>query len=405
MFPVRGPVRRCDVGGWAELTLGGSVMTRPLAGPQTLLRALNGRAILETLARSGPRTRAELMAATGLSRTAVTQVLRVLEGAGAVVAAGVDRDTRGPAAGRVALHPHLGFAAAIHADHHAAHVVLVDPTGAVRAEVHEDFPRADDRSAHIARLVDRARRSVSGTVHAAVVGVPGIVAADGGIRNDEGPDGGAFRSALATALGCEVRIENDVNLAALAELSVGIIADLSSFALLLLVDDGLGAGIVIDGALHRGSSGVAGEIMYLPQSPLPIGAPVVNDAVVSDLARVYDRDPDALLGAHLEAAAGGDESAQQLVAEVARRLVLIAGTIALILDPEAFVLSGSAAHPALVDAVSRIAEEYSPQLPVRFLASSFGVEAPLVGAAAEAATALRASLFTRILAPTDKTAR
>lgn len=380
-------------------------MTRPLAGPQTLLRALNGRAILEALARTGPRTRAELMAATGLSRTAVTQVLRMLEGAGAVAPAGVDRDTRGPAAGRVALHPHLGFAAAIHADHHAAHVVLVDPTGAVRAELHEDFPRADDRVAHIARLVDRGRRAAKGPVHAAVVGVPGIVTSDGGIRNDEGPDGGAFRSALAAALGCEVRIENDVNLAALAELSVGAVADLSSFALLLLVDDGLGAGIVIDGALHRGSSGVAGEIMYLPQSPLPIGAPVVNDAVVSDLARLYDLDPDALLGVHLEAAAGGDEAALQLVTEVARRLVLIAGTITLVLDPEAFILSGSAAHPVLAEAVARIAEEFSPLLPVGFRVSSFGVEAPLVGAIGEAASALRAALFTRILTPTDKTVR
>lgn len=380
-------------------------MTRPLAGPQTLLRALNGRAILEALARTGPRTRAELMAATGLSRTAVTQVLRMLEGAGAVVPAGVDRDTRGPAAGRVALHPHLGFAAAIHADHHAAHVVLVDPTGAVRAELHEDFPRADDRVAHIARLVDRGRRAVKGPVHAAVVGVPGIVTADGGIRNDEGPDGGAFRSALAAALGCEVRIENDVNLAALAELSVGAVADLSSFALLLLVDDGLGAGIVIDGALHRGSSGVAGEIMYLPQSPLPIGAPVVNDAVVSDLARVYDLDPGALLGAHLEAAADGDDAAQQLVAEIARRLVLIAGTMTLVLDPEAFILSGSAAHPVLVEAVHQVAEDFSPLLPVRFRVSSFGVEAPLVGATGEAASALRAALFTRILTPADKTVR
>lgn len=380
-------------------------MTRPLAGPQTLLRALNGRAILEALARSGPRTRAELMAATGLSRTAVTQVLRMLEGAGAVAPAGVDRDTRGPAAGRVTLHPHLGFAAAIHADHHVAHVVLVDPTGAVRAELHEDFPRADDRVAHIAHLVDRVRRAVNGPVHAAVVAVPGIVTADGGIRNDAGPDGGAFRHALAAALECEVRIENDVNLAALAELSVGAVADLSSFALLRLVDDGLGAGIVIDGALHRGSSGVAGEIMYLPQSPLPIGAPVINDAVVSDLARVYALEPDLLLGAHLEAAAGGDQAALQLVDEVARRLVLIAGTITLVLDPEAFILGGSAAHPVLVEAVHRIAEEYSPLLPVGFRVSSFGDEAPLVGATGEAASALRTSLFTRILTPAHKTLR
>lgn len=142
-------------------------------------------------------------------------------------------------------------------------------------EEHAPFTEAEDRVTHIVSLVERCRRTVKaakGAVHLAVVGVPGIVTADGGIRDDLGPDGGAFRAALSTALDCPVRIENDVNLAALAELTAGEGAVLASFALLLL-DDGLGAGIVIDGALHRGFSGVAGEVMYLPQTPIPIGAP------------------------------------------------------------------------------------------------------------------------------------
>ena len=373
-------------------------MSRPLAGPQSLLRTLNGRAILEVLARSGPQTRAELMSATGLSRTAVTQVLRMLEAADAVAAAGVDRDTRGPAAGRVALHPRLGFAAAVHVDHHAAHVVLVDATGAVRAEQHAAFPANGDRVAHIADLVAACRRTTKGEVHLAVVAVPGIVTADGGIRDDQGPDGGAFRSALSTALGCSVRIENDVNLAALAELTAGAGGDLASFALLLL-DDALGAGIVIDGNLHRGFSGVAGEIAYLPQTPLPIGAPLVSEAVVRDLALGVGRDVEAPLLDHLEAASHGDAAAQQIVAELGKRVVLAAGSVALVLDPEAFILSGQAAHPALVDAIERTAAEYAAQLPLRLLISSFGPEAPLVGAVGEAASALRVAMFTRILTP------
>lgn len=382
-------------------------MSRPLAGPQGLLRTLNGRAILETLARSGPQTRAELMSATGLSRTAVTQVLRMLEGAGAVAAAGVDRETRGPAAARVGLHPRLGYAAAVHVDHHAAHVVLVDATGSVRAEEHAPFPGTEDRGAHIVALVDRCRRSVKaakGAVHLAVVGVPGIVTADGGIRDDLGPDGGAFRSALAASLDCPVRVENDVNLAALAELTGGVGGDLASFALLLL-DDGLGAGIVIDGALHRGFSGVAGEVMYLPQTPIPIGAPLVGDAVVGDLALGVGRDAAATLADHLEAAVLGDDAASEIISEIARRIVLVAGSVGLVLDPEAFILSGKAAHPALVTAINRIADEYEAQLPLRFLVSSFGPEAPLVGAVDEAAAALRGELFTRILAPAPKGAR
>lgn len=379
-------------------------MSRPLAGPQSLLRSLNGRAILERLADSGPQTRAELMAATGLSRTAVTQVLRMLEAAGAVAAAGVDRGARGPAAGRVALHPLLGVAAAVHVDHHAAHVVLVDATGTVRAEQHAPFPSSGDRVGHIAGLVASCRESTRGPLHLAVVGVPGIVTADGGIRDDQGPDGGAFRSALQTALGCPVQVENDVNLAALAELTAGAGAELSSFALFLL-DDDLGAGIVIEGLLHRGFSGVAGEIMYLPQSPLPIGAPIVGEEVVHDLALGLGLDVRAPLLAHLEAAQQGDEKARELVAEIGRRLVVAAGTVALVLDPEAFILGGEAAHPALVEAVDRVAEEFAAQLPLRFLVSAFGPEAPLVGVVGEAASALRALVFSRLLTPAAATPR
>ncbi len=379
-------------------------MARPLAGPQTLLRTLNGRAILVTLARRGPLTRAELMSETGLSRTAVTQVLRMLEGSNAVAPAGVDRETRGPAAGRVSLHPHLGYAAAVHVDAHAAHVVLVDPTGAVRAEQHAPFPLRGDRVEHIAGLVAKARRSVRGPLHLAVVGVPGIVTADGAIRDDQGPDGGAFRNGLSARLGCPVRVENDVNLAALAELTNGTGAELASFALLLL-DDGLGGGIVIDGALHRGFSGVAGEVMYLPQNPLPTGAPVLGAEVVRDLALAHGRDQEQTIDQHLDAASDGDPAAQAMVAEMGRRLTIAAGSVALILDPEAFILAGSAAHPAFVQAVAAVAEEWAPQLPMRFLVSSFGPEAPLVGAVGEAASALRATVFSALLPATSRSTR
>lgn len=380
-------------------------MTRPLAGPQTLLRAINGRAILESLANDGPQTRTDLMAATGLSRTAVSQVLRMLESAGAVAPAGVEPGARGPAAGRVGLHPALGTAVAVHVDHRSAHVALVDATGAVRAERHGAVAERDDTARRVDRivaLIDECRAEVGGPVHLAVIGVPGIVSAEGMIRNEQGPDGGAFRAALTGRLGCAVRIENDVNLAALAELSHGVGGALSSFAL-LLVDDGLGAGIIIDGALHRGASGVAGEVTYVPQSPLPLGAPVLNDQVYADLALVNGLDQTLPLPVHLRAAAEGDRGAQTMAAEIGRRIAVVAGTISLVLDPEAFVLSGYGTHPVLVEAVQRTAEQYAPRLPLRFELSEFGPEAPLLGAIGEASAALRATLFTRILSPVERT--
>ncbi|HCS61761.1 MAG TPA: ROK family transcriptional regulator [Microbacterium sp.] len=371
-------------------------MTRPLAGPQTLLRTLNARAILEALARRGNLTRAELMGETGLSRTAVTQVLRMLDAGEAVASAGEDRGTRGPAAARVSLNPNLGFAAAVHVDHHSASVSLVDPAGEIRAEAHARFSATDDRAMRIVGLIGDCLQASPGSVKCAVVGVPGIVTADGSVRNDLGPDGGAFRSALEAGLGCAVRVENDVNLAALAESAVGVGAGISSFALLML-EDGLGAGFIINGALHRGASGVAGEVQFLPQSPLPIAAPVLGDTVVADLALTFGRDPAEPMDAHLEACAAGDPAAEQMVDEMARRLVIVAGSITLVLDPAAFILAGYATHPCFVERIKNIAEEYAALLPMQFLVSGFGREAPLIGAINHAAATLRDTVFDSIL--------
>ncbi|MGF2949966.1 ROK family transcriptional regulator [Microbacterium alcoholitolerans] len=375
-------------------------MTNPLTGTQGMLRAMNGRAILDALARRGPLTRAELMNETGLSRTAVTQVLRSLESRGGIVPAGVDRATQGPAATRVTLNPRLGYAAAVHIDHHDAHAALVDATGAVRAEAHAPLSAAYDRLDVVTALIEECTGGVA-PVHTAVVAVPGIVTRDGAIRDDHGPDGGIFRTALAERIGCPVRVENDVNLAALAELSGPYGLERSSFTLLLL-DAGLGAASVLDGILHRGAGGIAGEVQYLPQTPLPLGAPVVGDAVTSDLALDAGRDPGISLLAHLEAAADGDAAALSIVTEIARRITVIAGTITLVIDPGAFVLGGLAAHPVMFDAIQAEAEAWADRLPLRFDASAFGREAPLVGAVHEAAAELRSILFTRILSPDSR---
>ncbi|MFB7250002.1 ROK family transcriptional regulator [Microbacterium sp. NPDC056234] len=382
-------------------------MTRPPAGPQTLLRSLNARAILEALARRGPLTRAELMGETGLSRTAVTQVLRMLENGEAVASAGEDRATRGPAAARVSLHPSLGCAAAVHIDHHSASVAILDPTGRVLAERSGPFPPAGDlveRVDAMTGLLTAALTPAAGPLRVAVIGIPGIVSRDGAIRDDHGPDGGAFRTALETRWGCDVHIENDVNLAALAELSGTVATGLDSFAL-LTIDDGLGAGIVIDGALHRGAAGIAGEVMYLPQPSLPIGAPVLSEVVVADLALTNGRDAGAPLRVHLDAALAGDAAAVDMMAELARRVILVAGSITLVLDPAAYILAGDAAHPAFEEAVREAADEIAHLLPLTFLVSSFGREATLVGAVGEATAVLRDAIFSDILTPTERTRR
>lgn len=292
----------------------------------------------------------------------------------------------------------------MHVDHHAVSVALVDPSAAVRAEAHARFAPGEDKATRIIALVGECLRSSPAPVKYAVVGVPGIVTADGSVRNDLGPDGGAFRAALIAGLDCPVHVENDVNLATLAESTSGEGKGLDSFALLML-DEGLGAGFIINGALHRGASGIAGEVQFLPQPPLPIAAPVLGDTVVADLALTFGRDPGEAMSAHLEACAAGDPAAKQMVDEMARRLAIIAGSITLVLDPAAFVLAGYATHPCFLESIQRTADEYAAQLPMRFLVSDFGHEAPMIGAIDMASSMLRDTVFDSILSHPSRLTR
>ena len=72
-----------------------------------------------------------------------------------------------------------------------------------------------------------------------------------------------IRTHLETLLGLDVHIDNDANLAAIAERSEGAGAGTGSFALLWL-GPGLGLAVDLAGAVHRGAAGGAGEIGYLP---------------------------------------------------------------------------------------------------------------------------------------------
>ncbi|MFK4728304.1 ROK family transcriptional regulator [Agromyces mediolanus] len=393
-------------------------MTPPLAGPQSLLRALNARAVLEVLAEHGPSSRTELMERTGLSRTAVTQLVRALRASGELVPAGHDRDTRGPAAERVALNPGLGLALAAHCARDRVAVALVDASGTVRQRAHAELAGPEETARALARLLAGLREAAGPEIPllAGIVGVPGIVARDGTVRTESGPDDGALRDALARLVSAPLRLENDVNLAALTELARGAEPD-ASFALLSL-DPGLGAAIVIGGALHRGAGGGAGEVAYLPQPGVPLGAPVLGGEQLAAVFAAHGIDPGTAPLAVLDAAGRGEPASRAAVEELAGRLALVAASLRLVLDPEAIVLADLAAHPAFLAAVDRAATAFADRLPIPIRAASpaptgaddaeattaVALDDPtLAGAAIEAAAELRSRLFPHVPAAAPAT--
>jgi predicted NBD/HSP70 family sugar kinase len=120
-------------------------------------------------------------------------------------------------------------------------------------------------------MVDAVAELVSevldGRLAPVAVGIPGRVdVTDGSVRNalNLGIDGRTpFGADLASRVGCAVHVENDVNAGALGAAVILHVAPPSSLAY-LSIGTGLAAGLVLDGKIHRGSIGMAGEVGHVP---------------------------------------------------------------------------------------------------------------------------------------------
>jgi predicted NBD/HSP70 family sugar kinase len=199
------------------------------------------------------------------------------------------------------------------------------------------------------------------TVAMVWVGVQAAISADGDALSFTDtlpgwPELGARRR-IEDALHLEVALDNDVNLAAIAERAVGAAQDVASFALLWL-GDGLGLAVDLGGTLHRGAAGGAGEIGYLPvpraaQELVP-GAEDLTDLLGGDAVT-------ELLAAHghrgvdLQSALSGLHDDEVALADLAARVVLGVIPVLAVLDPELVVLggpTGAAGGPRLAELVA-----------------------------------------------------
>jgi predicted NBD/HSP70 family sugar kinase len=339
---------------------------RPSARPATpsLLRELNDRAALELLLSGQPLTRAQLAEGTGVSKVTVAQMLTRLEDRGLVYTVGVVAGGRGPNAALYSVVPSSAYVAALYVESGLVSTAVADITGRVIAEVRENPDGAEDLVVLVGGAIDRACRRAGVTVSALssfVIGSPGVVDPSTGdrmfaVRLPAWHEG--VLAELDGALRRPVVIENDVNLAAMAERTHGAAAGVDDF-LLVWIGVGLGMATVLGGRLHRGATGAAGEIGYLP---LP-GAPVSPDArhpenggfqwlagaePIRVLARDYGFEGEAAgdsVRAAIEAlnaaqAPATHARAREFVGELARRVALGVTSVCTALDPGLVVLGG-----------------------------------------------------------------
>jgi len=365
-----------------------------------LLRALNERTVLEAIREGAPISRAEIARRSGISKPTVSLALQSLLEAGLVREA--ERGPDGPGYGAVYFEPVTEAALVVGLDLGARFVrgAVCDLGGAIRARQDVELASADAAGATDA--IARLRASLfdapaldPSLVDSVIVGVPGVVAADGRLQvteNVAGLEGRRFGDEIQAALELPVTLENDINLAALGEQWQGVARGVADFVF-LSVGTGMGAGLVLGGELHRGRNGAAGEIDFAlaghDETVDPSAAEI--SALAQELAGLT-ADPRAVFAA----ARRGEPGALAVVDEVARRIALHLAPIAAVADVELVVLGGGigANGDLLLDPIGQRLADWLP-FPPRIAVSTLGEAAVLTGAVAVGLQAALENVFAR----------
>ncbi|WP_019633995.1 ROK family transcriptional regulator [Actinomadura atramentaria] len=368
-------------------------------GTPRLLRELNDRAALDLLVSRGPLTRAQIGEHTGLSKVTASQLLSRLEERGLVEVAGEQAGGRGPNAALYAVVPSSAYVAGLEVGPQGVTAGVADITGRVVTQVTVDPDKTDAPAPLVHDAVVKACRSARvalSRLSAFVIGTPGVVDPRSGDVQFAFDLPGWHQGVLA-ALSADLRrpvtLENDVNLAAVAERAYGAARDAEDFALVWL-DRGIGLSVTLGGRLHRGRFGGAGEIGYLPVpgAPLPVGAarraPGGGEGVTEStswgipaLAGGYGSlvGADAvrrLAHAHgiaeptavecVRAAAADEDRGGAFLDELADRISYGVTSVNIVLDPGLVVLSGRlgrAGGRPLAARIERVVGRISPTRP------------------------------------------
>ncbi|MEZ0112023.1 putative NBD/HSP70 family sugar kinase [Catenulispora sp. EB89] len=363
------------------------------SGDRSLLRRMN---LLATLRCAGevPKTIAAFAAATGLSRTAAEAVVLDLVERGWLLEDGQEGH---PGAGRPArhyrVHAECGLLLGLDIGPHNIVVTVTDLLGQPLASVHRTVepgapaPERLDVVIGVAEQALAAAGKQSADVWIAGVGTPGIVHRG---RVEQVMTGADFpdpdlAAQLRSRLGCPVLLENDCNLAAVAERWRGVARDVDNMVF-VLSGNRTSAGLLLDGKLYRGHSGGAGEIGALSR--------LGWDEAPGHLAALRVDGKTPRREEVFALAAQGDPKAVAAVDAFSQGLAFGIAALALALDPEVVVIGGGIvrAGETLLTPLRRYVNDYTYTRISTIHVSSLGNQSVSLGAVRYALDAIDAFL-------------
>lgn len=369
------------------------------------VRRANLSAIVRELHVSGARSRSELVARTGLTRSAIRGLIREF------VEAGLASEIRatplgGPGRPSPLVRPNPESAVVVAMDIavDSLAVALVGLGGEVLDLVRIQRPRGHSSVAEVVdQLAEQARTILARSKGDALIGIG--VAVAGIVRRSDGfvamapnlgwrdvPLGGPLARALEATV--PVSIANEADLGALAELHRGAAVGADN-VLYLSGEVGVGGGLIVDGKPLTGVAGFGGEVGHMPVNPDGIACQCGSfgcwETEVGEeaLLRLAGHPADggwAEVDAVIEEAGAGSAVALAAFETVGRWLGVGLAGLVNVLNPRLVVLGGlfGRIHPFAGDALERELDRRS--LPgsralVRVVPARLGVDAPLLGAA------------------------
>ena len=323
------------------------------ATPSTA-RAINDRLVLDLLLDCGPLTAPQVRELTGLSRPTVSDLIERLQAGGLIRVTGeAGGDRRGPNARLYGIVAGRAHVAGVDVRRSVVNVTVADITGQIAGSAVRELD--GDLDVLIADALAEAAGPLA--MHAVVVGAPGLVDPR---THDLSPvsDVPGWRSGLLEAvrarIAAPVLLENEVNLAAIAEHRAGSAVGRDDFALLWL-DDGVGAAVVLGGRLRRGASGGAGEIGFLDTR-----GGQLCDLLSEDVVGGLETGGSETGGSE----AGGRQAGGPVVGELAVRVAAAAFPLVAVVDPGLVILAGRTGRVGGEELARQVADRLAALAPV-----------------------------------------
>jgi len=373
------------------------------------LRQRNRLRIIDVLRRSGSASRVDIVRDTGLSRTTVSKLVGELQAEGLVVErtnGAAEATAAANAVGRppvaLTLNPAAGAVVGIDFGHDLVRVAVADLSGTVIAEARRDIDvdsQAEQAIDLAAAMVDEQlaglHLDLDRTVGVGVaVSAPILRDIDDPGATSILPGWGPFAPGgeLERRLGRPVLMGNDANLGALAEVRHGAGRGARNVVYVML-SGGIGAGLILDGVLFSGHSGLTGELGHVVVDPAGQICRCGNRGCLETVASAAAllealrplHGPDITLQDAVALARSGDAGCRRLFADAGRTVGRAVGSICNIVNPELVIVGGemSVVGDVLVEAVAEgIALATIPAIrrDARVVAASLGERAEVLGA-------------------------